>query len=288
MDSAHRNSLIELSFEFFPPKDQPGEDRLWQELTHLRSLSPSFVSVTYGAGGSTRERTIRVTEEIGARTGLETVAHLTCVGSTKAELADVLDSYKRAGINQVLALRGDPVGGPLATWEPTPGGFDHADQLVKLVAEKGLGVGVAAFPDLHPASNGNAELDLETLLRKEEFGATFAISQFFFEVSSWERLVNKLENAGSKLKLIPGVMPVTNVKQLVKFAQLSGTQIPDKTRARFEAVAEDEKAVRALGVEVASELCAQLLAFGCNSLHFYTMNTAEATVKVCQNLDLGK
>ena len=253
MDSAHRNSLIELSFEFFPPKDQPGEDRLWQELTHLRSLSPSFVSVTYGAGGSTRERTIRVTEEIGARTGLETVAHLTCVGSTKAELADVLDSYKRAGINQVLALRGDPVGGPLATWEPTPGGFD-----------------------------------LETLLRKEEFGATFAISQFFFEVSSWERLMNKLENAGSKLKLIPGVMPVTNVKQLVKFAQLSGTQIPEKTRARFEEVSEDESAVRALGVEVASELCAQLLAFGCNSLHFYTMNTAEATVKVCQNLDLGK
>ena len=116
MDNAHQNPSTELSFEFFTPKDKPGEDRLWQELTHIRSLSPSFVSVTYGAGGSTRERTIRVTEEIGARTGLETVAHLTCVGSTQAELADVLDSYKRAGINQVLALRGDPVGGPLATW----------------------------------------------------------------------------------------------------------------------------------------------------------------------------
>ena len=288
MDNAQRNPSTELSFEFFPPKDQPGEDRLWQELTHLRSLSPSFVSVTYGAGGSTRERTIRVTEEIGQRAGLDTVAHLTCVGSTQAEISEVLDSYKRAGIKEVLALRGDPVGGPLATWVATPGGFDHADQLVKLTVEKGLGVGVAAFPDLHPASNGNVGLDLETLLRKEQFGATFAISQFFFEFSSWERLVNKLEKAGSKLKLIPGVMPVTNVKQLVKFAQLSGTQIPDKTRARFEAVAEDEKVVRELGVEVAAELCTQLLAFGCKSLHFYTMNTAEATVKVCQNLDLGK
>jgi len=283
VDNALQNPSTELSFEFFPPKDQPGEERLWQELTHLRSLAPKFVSVTYGAGGSTRERTIRVTEEIGQRAGLDTVAHLTCVGSSQAELSEVLDSYKRAGIKEVLALRGDPVGGPLATWESTPGGFDHADQLVK-----GLGVGVAAFPDLHPASNGNIELDLETLLRKEEFGATFAISQFFFEISSWERLVNKLEKAGSKLKLIPGVMPVTNVRQLVKFAQLSGTQIPDKTRARFEAVAEDEKVVRELGVEVAAELCTQLLAFGCKSLHFYTMNTAEATVKVCQNLDLGK
>ena len=259
-----------VSVEFFPPKDDAGEARLWEASSALETISPDFISVTYGAGGSTRDRTIAITKEITKRTGRGTVAHLTCVGSSKEELIEILSQYKAAGIKSILALRGDPVGGPAANWVKTDGGFDHADQLVKLVSEKGLGVGVAAFPDLHPASNGNAELDLETLLRKEEFGATFAISQFFFEFSSWERLVNKLEKAGSKLKLIPGVMPVTNVKQLVKFAQLSGTQIPEKTRARFEAVAEDEKAVRELGVEVAAELCTQLLAFGCKSLHFYT------------------
>lgn len=288
MDSARQIARTQLSFEFFPPKDQVGEDRLWQEIGELSALAPSFVAVTYGAGGSTRERTIRITQEIGRRTGFATVAHLTCVGSTRDELLGVLNSYQEAGINQVLALRGDPAGGPQSDWVPTQAGFDHADQLVELAIANGLKVGVAAFPDLHPASNSDLELDLQTLLRKEALGATFAISQFFFESSSWEKFMERTTAAGSKLKLIPGVMPVTNVKQLIKFAELSGTSIPAKIRRRFEAVAGDDLAVRALGVEVATELCHKLLELGCDSLHFFTMNTSDATVKVCQNLGLGK
>ncbi|MDP1720142.1 MAG: methylenetetrahydrofolate reductase [NAD(P)H] [Candidatus Nanopelagicaceae bacterium] len=278
-----------FSFEFFPPKDSPGEERLWSAMESLESLSPSFISVTYGAGGSTRERTIRITSEITKRTHIPTVAHLTCVGSTEEELREVLGHYREAGIQSIMALRGDPTGGPSAPWVSTPGGFDHADQLVELAAESGdFAIGVAAFPDGHPASGGNMEQDIEVLLRKESLGASFATTQFFFDVSKWSALVGKLSARGSRMPVIPGILPIANVKQLERMAELGGTPIPDDIRERFAKVDGDPDDVKALGIEIATELCRDLLEAGAPGLHFYTMNTSTATSEIYKNLGIPR
>ena len=273
------------SFEFFPPKDQAGEERLWAAMEALEPMAPDFISVTYGAGGSTRDRTIRITSQITARTSIPTVAHLTCVGSTRGELIEILLKYKEAGIRSILALRGDPTGGPSAPWAPTAGGFNHADQLVELAMQVGgFEVGVAAFPDGHPASNGDLAKDVEVLIRKESLGASFATTQFFFEAEKYQRLVEALAAKGSNLPIIPGILPVTNVKQLVRMAELSGTEIPADILAKFSAVENDSDAVRKLGIEVATELCEQLLTLGVPGLHFYTMNTSTATLEIYRKL----
>ena len=273
------------SFEFFPPKDQAGEERLWVAMSALEPIAPDFISVTYGAGGSTRDRTIRITSEITERTSIPTVAHLTCVGSTRGELIEILQKYKDAGIHSILALRGDPSGGPSAPWVPTVGGFNHADQLVELAKEVGgFEVGVAAFPDGHPASQGDLAKDIEVLIRKESLGASFATTQFFFEAKSYQRLVEALAAKGSNLPIIPGILPVTNVKQLVRMAELSGTPIPANILARFSAIETDQEAVQKLGIEIATELCEQLLELGVPGLHFYTMNTSTATLEVYRKL----
>jgi len=273
------------SFEFFPPKDQAGEERLWAAMEALEPMAPDFISVTYGAGGSTRDRTIRITSQITARTSIPTVAHLTCVGSTRGELIEILQKYKEAGIRSILALRGDPTGGPGAPWVPTAGGFNHADQLVELAMQVGgFEVGVAAFPDGHPASNGDLAKDVEVLIRKESLGASFATTQFFFEAEKYQRLVEALAAKGSNLPIIPGILPVTNVKQLVRMAELSGTEIPADILAKFSAVENDSDAVRKLGIEVATELCEQLLTLGVPGLHFYTMNTSTATLEIYRKL----
>ena len=274
------------SLEFFPPKDSQGEVRLWAALAALESMAPEFVSVTYGAGGSTRNRTIGVTEEVTHRTKISTVAHLTCVGSSRQELISILHMYRSAGIRGVLALRGDPAGGPRAPWTPTSDGFTHADELVQLIHEfGGFNIGVAAFPDGHPSSNGDSKKDIDVLLRKEFLGATFATTQFFFEVSKWERLVYDLEARGSQLPIIPGILPITNVKQLHRMAELGGTEIPPDISARFAAVEDDPAAVHQLGIELASQLCEDLLRAGAASLHFYTMNSATATKEIYGNLN---
>lgn len=273
------------SFEFFPPKDQAGEERLWAAMEALEPMAPDFISVTYGAGGSTRDRTIRITSQITERTSIPTVAHLTCVGSTRGELIEILQKYKEAGIRSILALRGDPTGGPSAPWVPTAGGFNHADQLVELAMQVGgFEVGVAAFPDGHPASNGDLAKDVEVLIRKESLGASFATTQFFFEAEKYQRLVEALAAKGSNLPIIPGILPVTNVKQLVRMAELSGTEIPADILAKFSAVENDSDAVRKLGIEVATELCEQLLTLGVPGLHFYTMNTSTATLEIYRKL----
>ena len=275
------------SFEFFPPKDLAGEERLWLAMTRLQPLAPDFVSVTYGAGGSTRERTIRITEEITARTNIPTVAHLTCVGSTKDELSEILDHYHGSGIKSILALRGDPVGGPTAPWISTPGGFTHADELVALAAARGdFVIGVAAFPDGHPASHGNFDQDIEILLRKEHLGASFATTQFFFDVSKWSALVEKLAARGSTMPIIPGILPVTNVKQLERMAELGGTPIPSAIREKFARVEGDLEAVKALGIDIATQMCRELLDRGAPGLHFYTMNMSSATREIYVNLGL--
>ena len=277
-----------VSVEFFPPKDDAGEARLWEASSALETISADFISVTYGAGGSTRDRTVAITKEITKRTGRGTVAHLTCVGSSKEELIEILNQYKGAGIKSILALRGDPVGGPAANWVTTDGGFDHADQLVELaISQGGFDVGVAAFPDGHPASAGNSEKDIDVLIRKEQLGATFATTQFFFESSKWETLVSKLEARGSKLPIIAGILPITNVKQLHRMAELGGTPIPEKISNLFNEISEDPDAVRKAGADLATKLCEELIALKVPGLHFYTMNTAVATLEICKNLGLS-
>ncbi len=273
------------SFEFFPPKDQAGEERLWAAMSALEPIAPDFISVTYGAGGSTRDRTIRITSQITERTSIPTVAHLTCVGSTRGELIEILQKYKEAGIHSILALRGDPTGGPSAPWVPTVGGFNHADQLVELAMEVGdFEVGVAAFPDVHPASNGDLAKDVDVLIRKESLGASFATTQFFFEAKSYQRLIEALAERGSSLPIIPGILPVTNVKQLVRMSELSGTPIPANILEKFSAIQDDQDAVQKLGIEIATELCEQLLELGVPGLHFYTMNTSSATLEIYRKL----
>jgi methylenetetrahydrofolate reductase (NADPH) len=278
-----------ISFEFFPPKDVPGEERLWRAIEALGPIAPDYVSVTYGAGGSTRDRTIAITSEITKRTHIPTIAHLTCVGSTQEEILHILTRYRDVGIKSILALRGDPEGGPRAPWVSIPGGLNHADELVALASEFGdFTVGVAAFPDGHPASTGNLDKDIDVLIRKEDLGASFATTQFFFDATKWSSLVARLEERGSSLPVIPGILPVTNVKQLVRMSELSGTPIPDVMRKRFEAIESDADAVRELGVEIATELCEKLLEAGAPGLHFYTMNTSTATSQIYKNLALKR
>ena len=279
-------SSASFSIEFFPPKDEAGEARLWSALSELEKARPDFVSVTYGAGGSTRDRTVRITSEVTARTGIPTIAHLTCVGSTQAELVSILEQYRKAGIKSILALRGDPQGGPSAQWITTPGGFDHADQLVSLAHDKGFEVGVAAFPDGHPASQGDFSRDITVLLEKERRGATFATTQFFFDVDRYFVLVEALRSAGSQLDIYPGILPITNAAQLRRMAELSGTPLPQYVSERIEAVESDVAEVRKVGIDIASEICAELLARGVPGLHFYTMNSAASTLEIVKRIGL--
>ena len=280
------SSAPTFSVEFFPPKDEAGEARLWSALEVLQQHSPDFVSVTYGAGGSSRDRTIRCTAEITSRTGIPTIAHLTCVGSTESELTQILDQYSRAGIKSILALRGDPQGGPRAKWVTMEGGFDHADELVSLAINKGFEVGVAAFPDGHPASDGNFQRDIAVLLEKERRGATFATTQFFFTAEKYFELVKELRKHGSKLDVYAGILPITNVAQLGRMTELSGTPIPSELRASFSAVESDNAAVKALGIEVAADLSSKLLDGGAPGLHYYTMNSAASTVEIVTRIGL--
>ena len=266
-----------FSVEFFPPKDELGEVRLWSALDEISSFKPDFVSVTYGAGGSSRDRTIRVTSEITKRTGIETVAHLTCVGATREELIGVLTSYRNGGVTSILALRGDPPGGPRAPWQNTIGGFEHSDQLVTLARDEGFRVGVAAFPDGHPASS-NFDDDIEVLLEKERRGASFATTQFFFETSKYIRLVESLRARGSSLPVIAGILPITNLNQLNRMTELSGAPVPESIVKRIERATD----VRETGVEIAIELSRELLEYGAAGLHFYTMNSAQSTMEIAK------
>jgi len=286
VDSKLRQSSFSL--EFFPPKDEAGEVRLWSALSQLQPLAPDFVSVTYGAGGSTRDRTIRVTSEITKRTSIPTVAHLTCVGASKDELIEILNQFKSSGIESILALRGDPAGGPTAKWESVTGGLNFAQELVELAVGMGFKVGVGAYPDGHPASGHNLEKDIEVLLAKEKSGASFATTQFFFEVEKWQAIVDKLAKAGSNLPVIAGILPITNVKQLNRMVELSGMKVPIFIADKFEKYSDDLEATKEIGIEIATEQGAELLRRGVPGLHFYTMNSAQSTLAIAKNLGLIK
>lgn len=274
-----------VSFEFFPPKDDAGEDVLWDTITELETLRPTFVSITYGAGGTSQDRTVRVTARIADETSLTPLAHLTCVGQSVRDLRQVVGNYAASGVRNVLALRGDPPGDVRAQWAPHPDGLDHAEDLVRLV--RGLGdftVGVAAFPDVHPDSP-DLDQDVEVLVRKADAGASFAITQMVFDADTYLRLRDRVA-ARRDLPVTPGLMPVTNVRQIQRMSELMGTPLPPEVVQRLEAVKDDPAAVRAVGVQIATELGRRMLDEGAPGLHFITMNRSTATLEVHENLGL--
>ncbi len=276
-----------ISFEFFPPKDDAAEAVLWQAIRRLEQVNPTFVSVTYGAGGSTRDRTSRITKRIAQTTTLTPMAHLTCVGATRAELRSVIGEYADGGVPNVMVIRGDPPAGPAAPWTPHPGGLNYAVELVRLVRELGrFSVGVGAFPQVHPASR-DAHQDARILASKADAGASFAITQMFFDPDDYFRLVERVRRLGCTIPIIPGIMPITNVRQVARFGELSGRPVPAELITRFEALAGDPAAVRAAGVEEATGLSAKLLSGGAPGLHFYTLNRSTATLDVFGQLGLA-
>ena len=271
------------SFEFFPPKDEAGEKQLWKALRELEPLRPTFVSVTYGAGGSTRDRTVRVTERIATDTSMTPMAHLTCVGHSREELRRVVGSYADAGIRNILALRGDPLAGPGTPWVPTEDGLSYASELVALVKSLGdFSVGVAAFPEGHREAP-SVEEDARVMRVKQDAGAEFAITELFFRPDDYFRLLERCERVGVDIPIIPGIMPITNLRQIQRMAELSGREVPVEVVSRVEAVA-DPADVRAVGIEIATEMCDRLLAGGAPGLHFYTLNRSKATREIYANL----
>jgi methylenetetrahydrofolate reductase (NADPH) len=271
------------SFEFFPPKTDEAARALEKTLGELEPLQPSFVSVTYGAGGSTRDRTRDIVLHIERETSMTAMAHLTCIAHTRDDLVQIIDEYKSAGIQNLLALAGDP---PQDT-DDYARELEYALDLVELIKEHdGFSIGVAAHPELHPRSP-DRETDRRFLADKLA-AADFGITQFFFEAEPYLRMIDELTALGCETPVIPGVIPVTNARQVQRFAELAGAEFPPVLAERFAAVADDAEAVRELGVEVATTLCQQLLEAGVPGIHFYTLNRSTATREIYANLGLPR
>jgi len=290
-DAQHIGQLIRdggrsFSFEFFPPKDEAGEEQLWAAIEALEPYRPTFVSVTYGAGGSTRDKTVKVTERIARETSMVPMAHLTCVGHTVGEIEAILDDYAAAGVRNVMVLRGDPSDGPRAPWTPTPGGLSYAQELVELVRSRdGFDVGVAAFPEGHPTA-ASLDADADVLAAKARAGAAFAVTQMFFRASDYFGLVDRVRARGVDIPILPGIMPILNLAAIRRQGELIGTSVPDEVVARIQGKADDPAAVRAEGIAIAAELCEELLAGGAPGLHFYTLNRSKATLEIFARLNL--
>jgi methylenetetrahydrofolate reductase (NADPH) len=273
-----------ISFEFFPPKDEAGERQLWTALRELEALRPTFVSVTYGAGGSTRDRTVRVTEGIATQTTLTPIAHLTCVGHSTDELRSVIGSYADAGVRNVLALRGDPPGGPGTPWTATPGGLTYATELIELVTSLGdFCVGAAAFPQGHREAE-SLEQDARVMRAKQDAGAEFAVTELFFRVEDYFALRDRCDAVGVDIPILPGIMPITSLPQTLRMAELSGREVPPEVVERVSRYDGDPAAVRAEGIAIATEMCDALLAGGSPGLHFYTLNRSRATREIYAGL----
>src|SRR5579875_2858326 len=276
-----------FSFEFFPPKSEEGERNLRAALGQLRELEPDFASVTYGAGGSTRERTLEIVAWLKRELGIEAMAHLTCIGASAAELRTTLDQLAAAGIENVLALRGDPPRGQ-DRWTPHPEGPRYASELAALIAGAyPLCIGAACFPEVHPDSPDPLS-DLQFLRRKVDAGVSFLITQLFFDNELYFRFVEAARFAGIEVPILPGIMPITNVAQIKTITGLCGASIPPALLGALEERAEDPEAVAELGVAYATLQCAQLLAGGAPGIHFYTLNRSPATRAILSALRIQR
>jgi methylenetetrahydrofolate reductase (NADPH) len=274
---------VQVSFEFFPPKTEKMDQTLWACIERLATLEPAYVSVTYGAGGSTRERTHATVVRILQETSIEPAAHLTCVGATREDIDAIAAQYWQAGVRHIVALRGDPAEG-VGGYVPFPGGYPYAADLVaglKRVAD--FDVSVAAYPETHPEATG-AEADLDNLKRKIDAGASRAITQFFFDTGVFFRFLDRARAAGITVPIIPGILPVTNFARVKQFAAICGASVPDWMAELFEGLDDDPETRRLVAASVAAEQCRALYAGGIKQFHFYTLNRADLTYAICQVL----
>jgi methylenetetrahydrofolate reductase (NADPH) len=275
-----------VSFEFFPPKSAEMEEQLWRAIQRLAPLAPSYVSVTYGAGGSTRERTHATVKRLVDETALAPAAHLTCVSATREEILEVADQYWDAGVRHIVALRGDAPAGPGQAYEPHPGGFAYACDLVEgLRTRHDFEISVAAYPEGHPTAT-SLKADVENLKRKVDAGATRAITQFFFDNGTYFRFVDLCRAAGITVPIVPGIMPIMNYAQACRFAQMCGATIPSSMARHFEGLDGDPDTRKLVAAALAAEQCTKLADHGVEELHFYTLNRADLTYAICHLLGL--
>ena len=272
-----------VSFEFFPPKDDAGFTALFETIEALKALDPSYVSVTYGAGGSTRRKTVELVKRIKHEIGIESMAHLTCVGANRDEIGSVLDDLATAGLENVLPLRGDPPKGE-SEFVPTPGGFRYASELVAFIRERhSFCLGAACYPEKHPEAP-SAEADLDNLKRKVDSGVDFLITQLFFDNDDYLRFRERAVVAGIRVPILAGIMPILNVKQIKRFTRMCGASLPDALRQKIEAVEDNAEAVRQIGIYHATRQCEDLLRDGVPGIHFYTLNRSTATRAIYQSI----
>jgi|SRR5579872_3207724 len=282
-----RGRKANVSFEFFPPKTPESEEGLWRAIRRLEPLQPQFVSVTYGAGGSTRERTHRTVRRILQETALIPAAHLTCVAASRAEVDEVIRDYWDAGVRHIVALRGDPPGQVGGTYDPPADGYANATELTAAITRIApFEVSVGCYPEKHPES-GSLDHDIEVLKAKVDAGATRAISQFFFDIEAFLRFVDRARAAGVSIPITPGIMPVTNFKGLVRMTQLCQARLPDWLYKLFDGLDEDPDTRRLVAASVACEMCAELEDRGFTDFHFYTLNRADLVYAICRVLGVS-
>ena len=276
-----------ISFEFFPPKTPEGDHNLLEKtIPALMQARPDYCSVTYGAGGSTRDKTLMIVDRIQKQHGLTAVAHLTCVSSTKEEIKSLLQQIKSLGVRNVLALRGDPPGG--GQFQMTPGGFEFSNQLVEFIREfDHFSIGVAGFPEGHIACKAGKQVDWGYLKNKIDAGADFVLTQLFFDNADFYEFRDFLVKKGVKIPLVPGIVPILNANQIKKFTAMCGARIPAELGSKLDAIGDDEAAATAFGIEYATKQCEDLLRNGAPGIHFYTLNKAHSTAAVLKNLMLA-
>jgi methylenetetrahydrofolate reductase (NADPH) len=280
------SSGVSVSFEFFPPKTPEMEKTLWEAVSRLAPLAPAFVSVTYGAGGSTRERTHATVKRMVDETALKPAAHLTCVAAARSEINEIIRDYWAAGVRHIVALRGDPAGGAGTRYEPHPDGYQWSTDLVTAVKAIGdFEASVAAYPERHPES-ATLFADIEMLKRKVDAGADRAITQFFFDNDRYFRYVDRVRARGIDVPVVPGILPVQNFNQVKQFAQRCGTSVPGWLARRFEGLDDDPATRKLIAATVAAEQVLDLVARGVRDFHFYTMNRADLVYAICHLLDL--